>query len=131
MDNKGVIGWVSFAATFASFLFILGMWGCPRYNVYHQTLAGEAELKRAEQNRKIKVQEALAAEEAAKSLANAEVIRAGGVAKANEIIGKSLQGNEVYLHYLWLQEIEKANTIYVPTEANLPILEASRFQKKE
>lgn len=105
-----------------------GMWGCPKYNVYHQTLEGEAELARAKSNRMIAVQEAEAKMEAAEKLALAEVARAKGVAAANEIIAGSLKGNEAYLKYLWIQALhEKDNqVIYVPTEANIPILEAGK-----
>lgn len=111
----------------------IGMWGLPKYNVWERTLAGEAQLKMAEQNRKIKVAEAESLEEAAKHLANAEVTRAEGVAKANQIIGKSLHENEAYLRYLWIQQLDAANmqVIYVPTEANLPILEAGKRVTKE
>jgi len=115
-------------------LIALGMWGYPQYNVWQQGLAGEAELKRAEQNRKIKVQEAQAALDSADLLSKAEVARAHGVAQANKIIGNSLHGNEAYLRYLWIQTLEhgKDNTIvYVPTETNLPILEAGRFKRKQ
>ena len=106
----------------------LGMWGCPQYSVWQQGQAGMAELKRAEQNRQIRIQEATAAEEAAKHLARAEVERAKGVAEANRIIGASLKDNEAYLRYLWIHSLEVGNNevIYVPTEANLPILEATR-----
>jgi hypothetical protein len=117
----------------AVFVAILsfGMWGCPQYEVYQRTLTGQAELKQATWNRQIKVQEAEATHEAAKHLAAAEVERAKGVAQANQIIGESLHNNEDYLRYLWihnLAEAEKngAQIIYVPTEKNLPILEASR-----
>lgn len=104
------------------------LYGCPKYKVWQQGLAGEAELKRAEQNRKIAVQEAEAKKEAAVSLAAAEVERAKGVAEANKIIGESLQDNESYLRYLWIQGLHDGSSeiIYVPTEANLPILEATR-----
>lgn len=107
---------------------LLGMWGCPQYSVYQQNLEGEAELARATQNRQITIQEAQAKKEAAHDLAEAEVIRAEGVAKANEIIGKSLENNEAYLHYLFINNLEntKDQIIYIPTEASLPILEASR-----
>jgi len=120
---------------FIVFSVALGMWGCPQYNVWQQGLAGEAELKRAEQNRKIKVQEAQAVMDSAKLLADAEVSRAEGVARANKIIGASLHDNEAYLRYLWIQTLEhgkESNTVvYVPTEANLPVLEAGRFAKRE
>ena len=109
-------------------LVAIWMFTYPKYRVWQQGLEGEAELKRAEQNRKIAVQEAEAKKEAAKSLADAEIIRAQGMAKANEIIGGSLKGNEEYLRYLWIDNLEKGNNsvIYVPTEAGLPILEANR-----
>lgn len=100
----------------------------PLYGVWSQRLSGEAELARAESNRQIRILEARAEQEAAKSLAEAEVIRAEGVAKANKIIGDSLQNNEGYLRYLWIQGLQsnQMQVVYVPTEANLPILEATR-----
>lgn len=101
------------------------MWGCPQYQVYDKTLTGEAELKQAEWNRQITVKEAEAKLEAAKSLAKAEVERSKGVAEANKIIGDSLKGNESYLHYLWIHNLENTQNqvVYIPTEANMPILE--------
>lgn len=116
-------------------LGVLGMWGCPRYEVYSREMTGKAELAQATSNRQIKVNEAIATEEAAKHLAAAEIERAKGVSQANVIIGDSLKGNEDYLRYLWihnLAEAEKqgAEVIYIPTEANLPILEASRRAPK-
>lgn len=109
-------------------VFLLSLWGCPHYNVYEQQKHGEAELARASSNRMIKVQEAEAIKESASKLAEAEVERAKGVAKANEIIGSSLKGNADYLRYLWIQALhEKENQIiYVPTEANIPIMEAGK-----
>ena len=70
-------------------------------------------------------------EESAQMLANAEITRAKGVAKANEIIGDSLKGNESYLHYLWIHNLEstKNQVIYIPTEASLPILESNRIKQ--
>ncbi len=61
----------------------------------------------------------------------AEVERAKGVAEANKIIGSSLKGNESYLRYLWIQGLQDGSSevIYIATEAGLPILEASRFNK--
>jgi hypothetical protein len=107
----------------------LGMWGCPRYQVYSQTLEGEAELKKAEQNRQIKIQEAQATRAAAVELAIADTVRARGIATSNKIIGESL--TEAYLHWFWIDNIDKSdNVIYVPTEANLPIMEAARFNIK-
>ena len=61
-------------------------------------------------------------------MAQAEVERAKGVAEANEIIGESLKENEAYLRYLWIIGLQDGSSevIYIPTEANLPILEATR-----
>ncbi len=108
-----------------------GMVGCPIYNVWHAQKAGEAELAQADQNRQIAVAQARAKAESAHFEADAEITRAEGVARANEIIGKSLQGNEAYLRYLWINGLEqnKNAVIYVPTEGNLPILEASRLPR--
>ena len=112
----------------------LGMWGCPRYNVYEQALKGEAELARATQNRQIIMQEAQAKKEAATLLGEAEVARAKGVAEANKIIGESLHNNEAYLRYLWINGLSEhgnaPTVVYVPTEAGLPILEAGRMNGK-
>lgn len=107
----------------------LGMWGCPQYHVYEQRMAGEAKLRESESSRQVLIQEAHAKMEASKMLAEAEVERAKGVARANEIIGEGLRGHHEYLMYLWIQSLgDKDNhVVYVPTEGQLPILEASRF----
>ena len=126
--NSWIRTWVSVAVIFL--LVTMVIYGYPQYKVWQQRLAGQAELARAEQNRKIAIQEAEAKKESARALAEAEVIRAEGVAKANSIIGESLRGNETYLRYLWIQTLNDnpQNVIYVPTEAGLPILEAGKRQ---
>ena len=100
----------------------------PTYKVWQQNKEGEAELARAEQNRQIAVQEAKAKEESARSLANAEIIRAEGIAKANQIIGDSLKNNDAYIHYLWVEALKETNNavVYIPTESGIPITEAHR-----
>lgn len=108
-----------------------GMYGFPYYNVFQQSLSGKAALGRAMQDRQIAVQEAQAKMESAHLLAQAEIERAKGVAGANAIIAESLKGNEAYLRYLWITEVaavgkDGKTVVYVPTEANLPILEATR-----
>lgn len=114
---------------------VLVMWGyfsfaSPYLHVWQQSKLGEAELARADSNRQIATCEALAKKESAKALAEAEVIRAEGVAKANKIIGDSLTGNEGYLRYLWIQGLQtnQMQVVYVPTEANLPIMESQRMK---
>ncbi len=92
------------------------------YEVWRAQKAGEAELAQADQNRQIAVAQARAKAESAHFEADAEITR------ANEIIGKSLEGNEAYLRYLWINGLEqnKNAVIYVPTEGSLPIFEAGR-----
>lgn len=93
--------------------------------------SGKAELAQAEQNRQIAVLEAQAKYESSVKLAQAEVERAKGVAEANKIIGESLKGNSAYLQYLWIQGMQtnQMQVVYVPTESQLPILEAERWNE--
>jgi regulator of protease activity HflC (stomatin/prohibitin superfamily) len=103
-------------------IFIVG----PQYNVWQQSLAGKAELQKAEYTRQVAVLEAKAKLDSAKELAQAEVERAKGVAQANQIIGDSLKGNNDYLSYLWITGLEEGNkngnkTVYmIPTQGNIP-----------
>ena len=102
--------------------------GCPVYNVWQKEMSGKAQLAEAEGNRQIAIREAQAKMESARYESDSEIERARGVSEANKIIGDSLKGNEAYLRYLWIMglQIEKNQVIYVPTEANLPILEAGK-----
>ena len=113
------------------FISLFFIW--PQYRVWQRELAGKAELAEANWNRQIAVQEAQAKMDSAVHLAKAEVERAKGVAEANTIIGESLKGNESYLRYLWIQGLQDGSSeiIYVPTEANLPILEATRNLRRD
>jgi len=134
MNKKGVgDGGFAFLVIFVIAIAIIGliaigMYTLPKYGVWQKELSGKAQLKEAEWNRQITIKEAEAEKESAIYLAGAEVERAKGVAEANKIIGKSLQGNDAYLRYLWIQGLHDgtSETIYIPTEANLPILEAGR-----
>ena len=71
------------------FLCGLNMFISPIYSVWEQGLEGQAELAKADYSKKVAVQEAQAKKDSASLLADAEVLRAGGVAKANAIIGKA------------------------------------------
>ena len=140
--SGGYKTWSALGVVFFSVVISGLMAGCPRYNVWQQGLVGQAELRRAKQNRQITIEEQeannIAAEsrasamiKIAKAEASAEVARANGVAEANKIIGESLKGNESYLRYLWINGLHDGSSevIYIPTEANLPILEAGRLNK--
>lgn len=122
---------VALAVVAMGFLVVImgAMWALPKYGVYRQQKRGEATLREAESSRQVAIEEAKAKLESAKLLGQAEVERAKGVAEANKIIGESLDGQDSYLRYLWIQSLENNNAptiVYVPTEAGLPILEATR-----
>jgi predicted aminopeptidase len=114
----------------SALLIVAALAGYPRYRVYSQRLAGEAALAEAQSSRQVAILEARAKKESAIALADAEVIRAEGAAKANRILQNSLGGPEGYLRYLQIQALEesKASLIYVPTEGGLPVTEAGRLQ---
>lgn len=120
----------------AGLVLIFILWGYfnfihPRIHIWQESMLGQAELARAEYNRQIATLEAVAKKESSKALSDAEVIRAEGVAKANKIIGDSLANNEGYLRYLWIQGLQtnQMQVVYVPTEANLPLMESQRLRK--
>lgn len=107
----------------------LAMWVLPQYGVWRQELRGKADLREAEWSKKVQIEEALANLEAEKLNAKAEVERARGAAEAIEIEGGNL--TPAYIQYLWVRQnkFNDKTTIYIPTEANLPILEADRFNQ--
>jgi hypothetical protein len=126
--GDGELAWLILIVVGLFIIIAFCMWGYPQWNVYSQRMGGEAMLAHARSSKEVAVAEAKAKMESAELLAEAEVSRAKGVARANEIIGESLKNNEAYLRYLWINGLESNNptVIYVPTEANLPILEAGR-----
>lgn len=105
----------------------IAMFGMPIYRVWSQEMRGKAQLAEAEQNRRIKVEEARANLEAEKLNAKAEIERAKGAAEAIKIENGTL--TQTYIQYLWVRNQNNLNektVIYIPTEANLPILEAGK-----
>lgn len=104
--------------------------GCPSYNVYTSKMQGRALLAHAQSAKEVAVATAKAKMESAAYEAQADTIRAHGVARSNQIIGESLKNNQPYLYWLWIDHLEKANVIYVPTESNMPILEAGKRMDK-
>ena len=114
-------------------VIIVLMFGLPTYNVWQQEMVGKAEMAKAEQNRKILIEEAKARLEAEKLNAQAEVERAKGMAQAMQIENGTL--NSVYNQYLFIRTLEKLadkgnlpQIIYMPSEGLLPVMDVS--QKK-
>jgi hypothetical protein len=123
-------------ASFVIFVLLgiitLGMWGCPKYRVYSARKDGESKLAEAQSSREVAVAEAKAKMESSSLLAQADTIRAHGIAASNRIIGESLENNPAYLSWLWIDEIKNTSNqvIYVPAgQLGLPIMEAGRFNK--
>lgn len=114
-------------------VFIIGcvLYIIPKYNVWAQEMSGKAEFAKAEQNRRIKIEEAKANLEAEKLNAQAEIERAKGAAEAIKIENGSI--TPTYIQYLWVRQqgmSGDSKIIYIPTEASLPILEAGRASGK-
>lgn len=132
MDNKAKIYLTTAVVILAGILLIIGAFiAVPYYNVWQQEMAGRAEFAKTEQNRKIKIEEAKANLEAEKLNAQAEIERAKGAAEAIRIENGSL--SSTYIQYLWVRQQNDLNNktvIYIPTENNLPILEASRLDRQ-
>jgi len=140
MDNKDneVKYWVAFtlkafAATIAFIYVIILISGLisPKINLYKKNTEKQAVI--AEQQAKSKAAEyaAKSAVTQAQAKADAEVIRARGLAKAQKIISETL--SPAYLRYLYIEAISggKGQIIYVPTEGGLPILEAGRLGEEQ
>ena len=121
---KAIVGIVVGIAVFVVAMAFVMPW----YNVWSQEMEGKAEFAKAEQNRKIKIEEAKANLEAEKLNAQAEVERAKGAAEAIRIENGSI--TPTYIQYLWVRQqsvLSDKTVIYVPTETNLPILESTRM----
>jgi regulator of protease activity HflC (stomatin/prohibitin superfamily) len=106
------------------------LWAYPKYKVWYKRQAGQAELAEAEFSRQIAIVEAEAKEKSAEALGNAEIIRATKLAEANKILGESLEGNDAYLRYLWINQVaagqQEGDTtiIYLPGQDFLPFSES-------
>src|SRR5690606_6371469 len=129
INTSAVIGVLIFGL-----LVILGlMFGLPTYNVWQQEMAGKAEMAKAEQNRRILVEEAKAKLEAEKLNAQAEIERAKGMAEAMKIENGTL--NETYNQYLFIRTLEKLadkgnlpQIIYVPTQGMIPVMNMDKSE---
>lgn len=127
----GMIGMAAFIGLSIIAFVLIGMYAYPQYSVYEQRLAGEAELARAEFSKRVMVQTAQAKLDSSRLDAQTDAVRAQGVANANKILAESLGGAEGYLRWKYIEMLETTagkgrDVIYVPTEANLPILEAGK-----
>jgi regulator of protease activity HflC (stomatin/prohibitin superfamily) len=111
--------------TAIALIFTLGlvMWGAPTYTVWQQEMAGKAVLAEASQSRQVQIEQAKAELESSK-------IRA----QAIEVIGAAAKAYPEYRQQEYMAAMGEAlssgnieQMIYIPTESNLPITEASRL----
>ncbi len=115
-------------------IIVVLMFGLPLYNVWQQEMAGKAEMAKAEQNRKILIEEAKARLEAEKLNAQAEVERAKGMSEAMKLENGTL--NSTYNQYLFIRTLEKLadkgdlpQIIYMPSEGLVPVLDVNHTKK--
>jgi regulator of protease activity HflC (stomatin/prohibitin superfamily) len=122
--NDKVFGWLCGTAL-AWLCFggaVGGLYAVPKWRVWQQGLQGEASLRRAEQEKQIQVEQARAELESAKLRADA-IQTIGQAAKdfpeyrLQEFLGAFGEA---------MQDGSVQKIIYVPTEANIPIMEAGR-----
>lgn len=125
---------IIYIATGILLLLTLSLGGCylnASTKEWRYEIEGKAMLAQAENEKKVKIEEAKADYESAKYKKNADIERAKGIAEANRIINESL--TEQYIRWLYVENIKETSNqiIYLPTEAGLPILESSRLIERK
>jgi len=97
----------------------------PKYKVWSMEMSGKAKLAEATQSRQIQIEQARGELEASK-------LRA----KAIKIVGEAAKKYPEYRYQEFLGAFGEAlnngsieKIVYVPTEANIPIMEAGRYSK--
>ena len=104
-------------------LLIASIAGCPPYRVWNSDMTGRAKLAESENARKVLIEQARAEQEAAKMRAEAIAI----VGKAAKEYPEYRQQEFLGAFAEALKEGNISQIMYVPTEANIPITEASRL----
>ena len=119
------LGWILVAV-----LVIGVLWGLvalsKTYMIWSKQQDGKAQLAEATFSKQVKVEEGKANLEAEKLNAQAEIERAKGASESMRIENGQL--TEQYIRYLFVRQndLSDKNTIYIPTEGGLPILEAGK-----
>lgn len=110
------------------------LFGYPHWRVWASHQEGLADLQMAKNEQQIQVAQAQARLDAAQLNKQAAVIEAEAVALQIKEIGEQLTQHDLYLRWQWIKMMEDTasdnSVIYVPTEANLPILESQRLRNK-
>ena len=133
MDNAETQLFYIFVSIVGIVVTIITAWillGYPKWRVWASHQEGLAELMLARNEQQVQVAQAQGRVDAAELNKQAAVIEAQAVALQIEAIGKQLTAHDLYLKWQWIKMMEErpeSSTIYVPTEANIPILEATRL----
>ena len=125
--------WLLGAGGFIALLLVVwGLWGYQHWKVWANHQSGLADLSKAKNEQQIQIAKAQSRVDAALLNKQAAIIEAEAVAKQIEAIGTQLTTHDLYLRWQWIKMMEDTHedadrsVIYVPTEANIPILEARR-----
>lgn len=114
-------------------LILWSLWGYPVWKVWASGKSGEADLQQAHREQQVQVAKAQGRLDAAKLNKEAAIVEAEAVSAQIEKIGAQLTEHDLYLKWQWIKMMEErpdSSVIYVPTEANMPILEAGKRGEK-
>ena len=124
MNSESVVKLTIISVISAVILILIVMAGYPFYKVWSQEMRGKAALAEATQSKMIQIEQA-----------RAELESAQLRAEAIKIIGQTAKEYPEYREQEFIGAFGEAlregkinQIIYVPTEANLPILEAGKRQ---
>ena len=133
MEDSSVLSSIVMLFVIVAVVVIVLCWALPIYRVWQAHKSGQADLARANNEQLIRVSQAKGRLQAAELNKQAAIIEAEAVAEQISRIGQGLTTHDLYLKWQWIKMMEDrdGSTIYVPTEASLPILEAARLKLAE
>ena len=109
-------------AVFVIAIILIFLFAWPQYKVWQQGMVGQAQLSKAQQSKQIAIETAKAELESAKL--RAEAIKVMG--KAAQEFPEYRQQEFIGAFGEALREGNISQIVYVPTEANIPVLEAGK-----
>jgi len=132
----GTWTWSDIILSVLALVLLIVLWelvAYPRWRVWAAHMEGLAELEQAKKEQQIQIAQAQSRLDAAELNKQAAIIEAQAVSEQIKTIGNELKSHDLYLRWQWIQMMEqqetKSTVIYVPTEANLPVMEAGRATK--
>ena len=136
MDQTTTLILACIAGLVISILFWV-LVGYPHWRVWSSHQRGLADLQQAKNEQQIQIAQAQSRLDAAELNKKAAIIEAEAVSEQIKAIGGELTEHDLYLKWQWIKMMEDRpdegdhSVIYVPTEANIPILEASRLRREK